>query len=206
MKPPVANSTPSHPRPGFQIARGENISAWIHVEDLASMFMILVNDALAALATPGRASSDAKDVTNDNNDIKSTADDDNRQLWGPEAYYFGAAENVPFADLMGALVPALHARGVIESSEVASVDVGQAARISLAGHAGVGHEGRDGATLPVPPPDSWAMHIAIMYGVNMRLRASRMQRLGWRAVMGSVVDYVPEVVSEYVRLHKDEAV
>lgn len=155
--------------------------------DLANMFLILVDDALAALAgAPTRG------------DLEAGGPEG---LWGPEAYYFGAGDNIAFGDFMRALVPVLHQRGVIESREIASVDVAQAARISLAGP---GQE-HDPLAPPAPPPpaDSWAMHIAIMYGVNMRIRASRMERLGWRAEAGAVVRALPEVISEYLRLEQE---
>lgn len=143
--------------------------------DLANMFLILVNDALASVQQ-GQES----------------------KLWGPEAYYFGVGDNIAFADFMKALVPVLHQHGVIASPDIMSVDVVQAARISLAG------PGKEYDPLaPSPPPDSWAMHIAIMYGVNMRIRASRMEKLGWKAEMGSVVETFPEVIAEYLRLEKE---
>lgn len=171
-------STVLRPLTGFQIAKGENVSAWIHVMDLANMFMILINDALASLAGAGEQSG--------------------RELWGAEAYYFGVGENIAFGDFMRALVPVLHARGVITSPEIASVDVVQAARISLAGP---GNEYDPLA--PSPPPDSWAMHIAIMYGVNMRILASRMGTLGWKPEAGSVVETFDEVITEYLRLEQE---
>lgn len=161
---------------GFQIAQGENMVSWIHVKDLARIYMILVDDALAALA--GKPIERPAEVL---------------PLWGPEAYYFGTGGDFSFRDFMKGLAPVLHKHGVIKSTEVKSVNVTEAARISLAGPGG-----EYDADAPPPPPDSWAMHISIMYGVNMRINASRIGRLGWKPEMGSVVDTFQEVVPYYL--------
>lgn len=164
---------------GFQISQGENISAWIHVSDLANMFMVLIDDALAVMS---------------GTKVERT---EPLALWGPEAYYFGVAENIRFADLMKALSPVLHQQGVIGSTEIKSVSVTEAAQISLAG------PGKEYDPLaPTPPADSWAIHISIMYGINMRLRASRMSRLGWKPEMPSLLDTFSVVFSEYLRTEK----
>lgn len=167
---------------GFQIAQGENASAWIHVDDLANMFMILINDALATLAgTP----------------VKRTYE---LQVWGPEAYYFGVEDNIVFADFMKALAPLLLEHGVVQSSDIRSVNVTEAARISLAG------PGKEYDPLAPPPPaDSWAMHISVMYGINMRIRGSRMEKLGWTANKGAVAKSLPEVVSKYLQNEQQKA-
>lgn len=167
---------------GFQIAQGENASAWIHVNDLANIFLVLIDDALAALAgTPTKRA-------------------DELQLWGPEAYYFGVEENIVFSDFMKALTPILVEHGVVQSSDIRSVNVTEAARISLAG------PGKEYDPLAPPPPaDSWAMHISVMYGVNMRLRSSRMEKLGWKAEKGAVARSLPEVVARYLELEKQKA-
>lgn len=167
---------------GFQISPGENRHAWVHVMDLARIFMILVDDALATLA--GKPIKREADVL---------------PLWGREAYYFATGEDISFSDFMRGLVPVLLQHGVIESSEMKSVSVTEAARISLAGP-----DGEYDPLAPPPPPDSWAMHIAIMYGVNMKIRGSRVAKLGWKAT-GSVVDTFPEVVPEFLRREKQNA-
>ncbi|KAK2602048.1 hypothetical protein N8I77_008618 [Diaporthe amygdali] len=167
---------------GFLIAQGENTHAWIHVMDLARIFMILVDDALATLA--GKP-------------IKRDADV--LPLWGPEAYYFSTGEDISFADFMKGLVPVLKQHGVIESTETKSVNVTEAARISLAGP-----DGEYDPLAAPPPPDSWAMHIAIMYGVNMKIRGSRVEKLGWKPT-SKVVDTFSEVVSEFLLREKRNA-
>ncbi|KAK8038308.1 hypothetical protein PG994_015075, partial [Apiospora phragmitis] len=58
----------------------------------------------------------------------------------------------------------------------------------------------------VPPAaDSWAMHIAIMYGVNMRLRATRMTKLGWKPRKGPSVGTFDEVFGTFLRSEREAA-
>ncbi|KAI1858038.1 uncharacterized protein JN550_012931 [Neoarthrinium moseri] len=161
---------------GWQIAQGENTHAWIHVADLARMYLLLVNDAIDNLT--GQTS------------VAAPFD-----IWGPEAYYFGTGEDISFAKFMAHLAPVLKDTGVIKNTEIKSVSVTEAARASIAG------EDYD-PDAPPPALDSWAMHIAIMYGINMRLGASRMQKLGWKPERGSVIETFAEVVSEYLQLEK----
>lgn len=163
-------------RSGFQIAQGENTHAWIDVSDLAKMYIVLVDHAIAGL--------------------NGTASDSVPfDIWGPDAYYFGTSEDISFNKFISHLAPVLKDQGVIESTEIKSVSVTEAARASIAG---------TDYDPDAPPPalDSWAMHIAIMYGINMRVRASRMEKLSWKPEKGSIVESFPEVVAEYLKLEK----
>lgn len=161
---------------GFQIAQGENTHVWIHVADLARMYALLVANAATVLAggTPAPAPF---------------------PLWGPEAYYFGTSEDISFSRFIGRLAPVLQDLGVLRSTEVRSVNVTEAAHASLAGEA-------YDPDAPPPPLDTWAMHIAIMYGINMRIGASRMEKLGWKAEKGSIADSFAEVFAEHLRLEE----
>ncbi|KAK6063656.1 nucleoside-diphosphate-sugar epimerase [Seiridium cupressi] len=161
---------------GFQIAQGENTHAWIHVHDLARMFLILVDNAIAGLS--GKESGSPP-----------------FELWGPEAYYFGTSEDVSFGKFIKSLIPVLKQHGVIESTDISSVSVTEAARASIGG---------PDYNPDAPPPalDSWAMHIAIMYGINMRIRASKMEKLNWKPEKGSIIDTFPEIVTEFLKLEK----
>ncbi|EPS41480.1 hypothetical protein H072_4643 [Dactylellina haptotyla CBS 200.50] len=165
---------------GYQIAQGENSLAWIHVDDLAKMYTILIDDALAAL---------------NGEPVKRPG---GFELWGADAYYFGVGHNIPFRDFMKGLVSVLHKEGVIESTEIKSVNVTQAAQISLAGP-----DGEYDPEATPPPVDSWVMHIAVMYGINMRLRASRMEKLGWKAEKGPVMETFPEMIPLFLQLEKE---
>ncbi|GKT47667.1 uncharacterized protein ColSpa_07848 [Colletotrichum spaethianum] len=157
---------------GWQIAEGENTHAWIHVLDLARMYLILVGKAI--------------DVASESKPFS---------IWGPDAYYFGTSEDISFGNFMRHLVHVIKDQEVIESTEIKSVSVAEAARASIAG------SDYNPNTSP-PPPDTWAMHIAIMYGINMRISASRMKMLGWNAEMGTIVDSFPQVVAEYLKREK----
>lgn len=173
---PAIFSTARAFKSGFQIAQGENTHAWIHVEDLARMYIVLVDNAAAALAG-------------------KTLDPPPFDIWGPDAYYFGTSEDISFGNFITSLVPVLKEHGVVESTEIKSVTVTEAARASIAG---------SDYDPDAPPPalDSWAMHIAIMYGINMRVRASRMQKLSWKPQRGSIVDSFPEVIAEFLKWEK----
>lgn len=163
---------------GWHIDQGENIHTWIDVADLAKMFLVLVDKATAELS--------------------GTAGSEPFAVWGPEAYYFGVSESITFAAFMKALAPVLQAQGVIASAEVKSVSVTEAARASIAG---------SDYDPDAPPPalDSWAMHIAIMYGINMRVKSTRMEKLGWKADKGSIVGSFDEVVAEFIKREKASA-
>lgn len=154
---------------GFQIAEGENRHAWIHVDDLAAMYTLVLERAQAGDAP----------------------------AFGAEAYYFGTGEEIRFADFMAGLAHRLQQHGVLASAAVRPVSVNDAARASMFGE----HFDADAAP---PAPDSWAMHIAVMYGVNMRIRASRIARLGWRAERPSVVATLDEVLTAYLRAEKEK--
>ncbi|KAF2998759.1 hypothetical protein E8E14_004764 [Neopestalotiopsis sp. 37M] len=168
---------------GWQIDQGENLHAWVDVSDLAKIYLILVDKAATALSSGSTTPSSGSEPFD---------------IWGPEAYYFGVSENISFADFMQKLAPVLKEQGVIESADIKSVSVTEAARASL--------QGSDyDPDAPPPAVDSWAMHIAIMYGINMRLKASRVKQLGWKADKGSIVESFPQVVAEFLKNEKASA-
>lgn len=164
---------------GFQIAEGENESGWVHVLDLARAMMILVDNAVDALAAGGQQPSPAEPA--------------GFPLWGDRAYYFVQAEDVSFHDLQGALVPALVRRGVVASGEIRSVTHTQAARTCLAGSREFDPDA------PLPPPDSWVIHLATWFGINMRVRGERLAALGWRPVEGSILGDWEAAVDEFLK-------
>ncbi|KAK8003608.1 DNA polymerase gamma [Apiospora arundinis] len=152
----------------FQIAQGENRHAWIHVEDIADMYLLLVAKALAS----------------------------DQSCWGKEAYYFGVAEVIGFSEAMQTLGPVLLKHGVMESAEMRSVDADDAAKACLYG------DSYTEDSVP-PPADSWAIQIAILFGVNMRLRATRMTQLGWKPQKGPIVGTFDEVFGNYLRVERE---
>ncbi|KAK8031621.1 NAD(P)-binding protein [Apiospora arundinis] len=152
----------------FQIAQGENRHAWIHVEDIADMYLLLVAKALAS----------------------------DQSCWGKEAYYFGVAEVIGFSEAMQTLGPVLLKHGVMERAEMRSVDADDAAKACLYG------DSYTEDSVP-PPADSWAIQIAILFGVNMRLRATRMTQLGWKPQKGLIVGTFDEVFGNYLRVERE---
>jgi nucleoside-diphosphate-sugar epimerase len=82
---------------GFVLGQGKNILGYIHVDDLADIYVRLVADA-----------------------VKGSAQHDLR-LWGPQAYYFATGEEMPFATYMKALVGVLQRRGVLRTNVITDV-------------------------------------------------------------------------------------
>lgn len=171
---------------GFQVGEGANCIGMIDVQDLARMYRILLDDAVATL----------EGNDNINNDDDNTPPPPPFPLWGPRAYYFGAAEDsVSWATLQATLAPLLARHGVVGRADVASATVADIARRAIAGDA-------YDPDAPPPPADSWAMHIAYGFGANLRVRASRMRRLGWRPRRVPVLAGWADVVPRYLRLEK----
>jgi nucleoside-diphosphate-sugar epimerase len=146
---------------GFTISKGSNMSSYIHVVDLARIYLHLLSSAL-------------DNTTSDTSDI-----------WGPQAYYFGSGdEELSFRDYMSLIVDKLHDLGVLGEKTIQQVNTNDAAKAS-------------GASTGIPAPDSWAMHIAIMFGVNMRVRSTRARTLGWKPVEPEVDETLEDVLQAY---------
>lgn len=160
---------------GFQIARGENESGWVHVLDLARAMLLLVDNALDALLLAGGGGGDTTTTT------AQPAEPAGFPLWGAGAYYFVRSEDISFHDLQAALAPALRRHGVVASEEIRSVTHTQAARTCLAGSSEFDPDA------PLPPPDSWVIHLATWFGINMRVRAARLAALGWEPVEKTIL-------------------
>ncbi|KAK8123859.1 hypothetical protein PG999_003777 [Apiospora kogelbergensis] len=167
----------------FVIGQGENAVAMIHVHDLARMYMVLVNDALATL-------------TGSKNSAISPSEPP-FPLWGERAYYFGSAvDSLYRRDWMEGLAPLLVKHGVVSSSEVKSVSTAEVARRVLFG------DDYD-PDAPPPPLDSWATHIANGFGANIRARASKMRKLGWEPEYVSFADGMDKIITSYLELEKE---
>lgn len=165
---------------GFRIAQGENESGWVHVLDLARAMLLLVDNALDALS-------------GDMSTTQHPAESAGFPLWGERAYYFVRSEDISFHDLQAALVPALRRHGVIASDEIRSVTHTQAARTCLAG------SGEFDPDAPLPPPDSWVIHLATWFGINMRVRSERLVALGWRPGERSILGDWEVAVDEFLK-------
>lgn len=174
---------------GFQIQSGENRLGFIHVLDLADMYMLLINDALASLS--GGSSSTT---------TTTTTTESAMSLWGPEAYYFGVAENISFREFMGeGLAPVMLANRIIESADILSTSASEVARAIV-------HGDDYASDAPAPPLDSWASHVAAALGLNMRIVSSRMRKLGWTPKQGPVVRSFDDAIPLYLRLEKEKTV
>ncbi|OCL12012.1 NAD(P)-binding protein [Glonium stellatum] len=149
---------------GFMVSAGKNLQSYVHVVDLARLYLLLVSYAI-----------DGKE---------SVAGMD---LWGPKAYYFGADEEVGFADFMAALVSVLRKKGMVSNEEITPINVADAAKA----HAGANAE-------HAPSLDSWSMHIAMMYGTDMRVCSTRGKNIGWQPQEPAVRETLEEVVERYL--------
>ncbi|KAK7745131.1 hypothetical protein SLS62_009930 [Diatrype stigma] len=176
---------------GFQIESGENQLGFVHVLDLADMYMLLISNALVSLSG---GSNDTTTTTT------TTTTESTMSLWGPEAYYFGVAENMSFREFMGeGLAPAMLANGIIESADIVSTSSSEVARAIL-------HGDNYASDAPAPPPDSWASHVAAALGLNMRIVSSRMKKLGWMPKQGPLVRSFDDAIPLYLRLEKEKTV
>jgi nucleoside-diphosphate-sugar epimerase len=152
---------------GFTISAGKNLQAFIHVIDLARMYLILLSHAL-------KPQDNANPTTG-------------REIWGPEAYYFAEQEELPFREFMENMVTVLQKHGELKSSAIKEIDFDTIAEAMGAADA---------------EADSWVMHIAIMFGCNMRVRSSRARALGWKPQESGVGATMDEVLGKYLEAEK----
>ena len=164
LKPIRASSS------GFSISSGKNIQSYIHVVDLARIYLLLLSHAL----NQRQAGADTKSDT---------------QIWGSEAYYFAEQEELSFREFMEALLPVLQKHGQLTGSEIKEIDVNAVAEAM-------------GVANGVPVTDSWAMHVAIMFGTNMRVRSTRARALGWKPQEVGVAQTLDEVLGKYLEAEK----
>lgn len=144
---------------GFTIRRGANVFSVVHVADVARIYLALLADALG----PGGP---------------------DERLWGEEAYYFAADEEMPFRELMGALAPEVQRRGAVGSKEIRGIGTEQALRA-------IGD--RPDMDLTV-----WSEHLADMFGTDMRCRSDRARELlGWKPEAKGLREGMPEVVDVF---------
>lgn len=82
---------------GFTMSQGRNIIGYVHVEDLAELYVHLLSDIV--------------------NNAVPTA-----ELWGQQAYYFANSEEHSFAQYMQEFVKVMRARGLISTEVLKQVD------------------------------------------------------------------------------------
>jgi nucleoside-diphosphate-sugar epimerase len=83
---------------GFTMSRGANVIGYIHVDDLADIYVRLLADALQGGQGP--------------------------ELWGPRAYYFAVGEEISFAAYMKALVEVLQQKGILSTDVIREIGDG----------------------------------------------------------------------------------
>jgi hypothetical protein len=146
---------------GFTISKGANVMGYVHVRDCASLYLTLVSYAL-----------------------QSVSEVEGNALWGPKAYYFASSQELPFHQMMSAMVKALKRLGALADDTIKIIDTPGATTAS-------------GATAE-DDPQSWARHIAASCGVNMRVRSSRATRIGWVPKEAGFEDTIEEVSRRFI--------
>lgn len=146
---------------GFTVKEGRNIFDYVHVMDLARLYMLLLSHAIE----PKESSP---------------------TVWGPRAYYFGGDRELSFADYMKAMVVILQKNGVVKTDNIKQLGTTDDAAKAVA------------ETDEAPPPDSWAAHIGIVFGCNMRVKASRGLALGWKPQEPFMTETLEEVVEKWL--------
>jgi hypothetical protein len=147
--------------------------------DLARLYLLLLSHALSAL--------DPNSNTKSNEGGAAET-----EIWGPKAYYFGAGPELSFLNFMTAMASILKEKGVIESQGLQRIDIDQASRAS-------GAKDNKGG---IKSPNSWAVHVAVMFGVDMRVRSSRARKLGWVPREQGVVEGLGDVVGKWLEWEK----
>lgn len=95
-------------------------------------------------------------------------------LWGRQVYYWAVGQIIPFHDRMSERVPSLHKLSVISSKEIKTMSQLDLVRTIVSG----GKEYDPDS--PLPPADSWMLHLGAGLSSHMCVRSSRMGKLGWR--------------------------
>jgi len=147
---------------GWTIGPGNNISSYIHVMDMARVYIMLVSHALDP-TLPVQTS----------------------DIWGPKAYYFGSSEELSFLEYMTSIMKVLRKHNYLHTDQILQIDVKQAANAT-------------GASTTTQPADSWASHIALLFGCNTRVRSTRAYSLGWKPEAPGVKDTLEEVIDRYL--------
>jgi len=88
---------------------------------------------------------------------------------------------------MGTKGVLLKKKGIVQNETLTSINVADASKAHLGGDSQEAH-----------PLDSWSMHIAIMYGTDMRVRSTRGKKIGWQPRGPAVKDTLDEVVERYL--------
>lgn len=88
---------------GFIMNEGKNVQGYVHVRDLARMYLAMVEDALCGVANEGSR----------------------EELWGPQAYYWAGSQNYSGKEISVALAPVLAKYNIIPAVEVKNSTYGK---------------------------------------------------------------------------------
>lgn len=167
---------------GFEVNHGINRMAEVDVLDLARAYLILVNNAVEALQ-------DGTDVPSEPAGFP---------LWGKQAYYWVVGQIVPFHDRMSEIVPSLHKLGVISRQEIKTMSQLDLVRTIVSG----GKEYDPDA--PLPPADSWMLHLGVGLSSHMCVKSSRMEKLGWKPERQCGAREWESIFTGYLSLQKNQ--
>lgn len=134
---------------GFLINEGRNLTCFVDANSVAGLYVRLVEDALGKIAgTRG-------------------SPEPGMRAWGPQAYYFASNVEMSQRDFMDMVVAELKRQNVsfLHSTEVKQVSHQEVADAVFKLFSGV------------VGPEVWAAHVGEMFGVNMRCRGSRAEKV-----------------------------
>ncbi len=157
---------------GFTIASGQNEQSFIHVLDLARLFLALVSNALETLSSAPSSETDPN-------------------IWGPDAYHFAAAQELQFVELMRALVDVLKEKGVLKNENIKSVSFEELVNESMKANTG-----------EQMIPEDWVRKVTMSFGVNTKVRSTRAKRLGWIPTNETIEEGLHEVVGRYLEVER----
>ncbi|KAM7183546.1 hypothetical protein V8F33_013518 [Rhypophila sp. PSN 637] len=138
---------------GATINGGKNRTTFVEVKKLARLYTLLVADALSRLSSTSPATSKSEVET-----------------WGPKGYYFAASLEIPFDKFMSDIfLPALKKHGASYLKDEGEIKDLPSTKIA-ADMIATRHVGEPGAEI-------WSSHIAEGFGINMRVRGSRAEKV-----------------------------
>ncbi|KAK4208256.1 hypothetical protein QBC37DRAFT_453408 [Rhypophila decipiens] len=145
---------------GATINGGKNRTTFVEVKKLARLYTLLVGDALARLGLSLSSTSSPS----------ATSKSEVVETWGPKAYYFAASLEIPFDKFMcDIFLSALKKHGASYLEEEVEIKDLPATKI-VADMVATRHVGEPGAEI-------WSSHIAEGFGINMRVRGSRAEKV-----------------------------
>jgi len=150
---------------GWMVGAGVNQTSFVDVNELAKLYVSLVQDAISLLRA-GPRSDNSSDIYN--GAANGKADDKRLDAWGPQAYYFTPNIEMSWQEFMAKhIVPALKK---YEAPFLKSETIKQLSKTELTDLIFSRFGGVVGAEL-------WSHHIAEGFTVNMRIRATRAEKL-----------------------------